>query len=751
MAKKYDWRRDDPDRHREARRYDKPGPSRRYLLHVLKDMGVPAGFDTLARALRLKGKAERQALGARLGAMVRDGQIILNRRDEYCLLERIPVVSGSVVAHKDGFGFVVRDDGEEPDIYLAPRQMRSVVHGDRVAVRIKGTDRRGRPDGSLVEVIERKTPEIVGRYVVERGVGFVVPDNPRITHNVMVARGKAARAKNGQIVMVRITEWPTEHSPPVGEISEVMGDEAAPGMETDIALRAHGLPHRWSKAVREETGRFGRTVPTKAKKDREDLRGLPLVTIDGADARDFDDAVYAEPAGKGWRLIVAIADVAHYVRPGTALDGEAVERGTSVYFPNRVVPMLPEELSNGLCSLNPKVDRLCMVCEMRVSPAGKVTRSRFYEGVMKSAARLTYGEVAAMLYDGDSTLRRRHKALLPALTHLDQLYRAFAKARRGRGAIDFDMPEVRFSFDERGRVSGVTRYERNDAHKIIEECMIAANVQAARFLRRHRMPTLYRCHGEPDESRVDDLRLFLGGLGLSLPGKGKLEPKHYRAVLAQVAGRPDAGLIEMVLLRSMQQAEYAPKNIGHFGLALPQYAHFTSPIRRYPDLLVHRGIRHVLRGGKASAFRYSHGDMGGLGMRCSAAERRADEATREALDWLKCEFMQDKIGEEFDGIVIGVTDFGLFVQLDDIQVEGLVHVTSLGSDYFRHDRAHHRLVGERSGEVYRLTDPLRVRVVRASLEDRKIDFELVDDERRSSDDGSRGSRRRRSSGRRRRR
>ncbi len=725
MTKKYNWRRDDPHRQREARRYEKPGPSRKYLLHVLEDLGVPVSFETLAKHLALSGRDERQALGARLGAMVRDGQILKNRRDEYCLLGKLPLVTGTVTGHRDGFGFVIRDDGGD-DVFLAPRQMRSVIHGDRVAVRIKGTDRRGRDEGSLVEVIERRTPEIVGRYVVESGVGFVVPDNPRIAHQVIVPRGKAKRARNGQIVMVRVTEWPTERHPPVGEINEVMGDEAAPGMETDIAIRAHGLPHRWPDAVDREMRRFGKTVPTAAKKDREDLRGVPLVTIDGADARDFDDAVYCEPQGKGFRLLVAIADVAHYVQPGSALDDEAADRGTSVYFPNRVVPMLPEGLSNGLCSINPKVDRLCMVCEMRVSAEGKVTRARFFEGVMRSAARLTYAEVAAMLYDGDTALRRKHRRLLVHLEHLDRLYRRFARARRRRGAIDFDMPEVRFSFDERGRVSGVTRYERNDAHKIIEECMIAANVQAANFLKRHRMPTLYRCHGEPDEDRVTDLREFLGELGLSLPTRGKPEPKHYRDVLRAASGRPDAMLIQTVLLRSMQQAVYAPKNIGHFGLALPYYAHFTSPIRRYPDLLVHRGIRHVLRGGKAKDFRYGAKAMESLGIRCSAAERRADEASREAMDWLKCEFMQDKIGDEFDGMITGVTEFGLFVQLTDIQVEGLVHISSLGADYFRHDRAHHRLVGERTGQVFRLTDRVRVRVLRASLEDRKIDFELAD-------------------------
>jgi ribonuclease R len=472
-------------------------------------------------------------------------------------------------------------------------------------------------------------------------------------------------------------------------------------------------------------------VAPSVKQGREDLRPLPLVTIDGADAKDFDDAVYCEPVGTGWRLIVAIADVSHYVTRGSALDDEARERGTSVYFSRRVVPMLPETLSNGLCSLNPKVDRLCMACEMHVSDEGLVTVSRFFEGVMRSHARLTYDEVAAALFEDDAAARKRVDRLLPHLEHLDAVFRALLKARRGRGAIEFDMPEVGFAFDRHGRIARATTRMRNDAHRIIEECMIAANVEAAKFLKTHRLPALYRVHAGPAEEALEELALFLEAYGIRLKRRDKISPADYNAVVQQIRGRPDEALIETVMLRSLKQAVYQPANIGHFGLALTEYAHFTSPIRRYPDLLVHRGIRHLLRGGPAGAFEHDRAEMERLGQQCSASERRADEATREAMDWLKCEFMADKIGETFDAVVTGVADFGLFVQIPEFQIEGLVHISALGADYFRRDAVHRRLEGDRTGTRYQLSDKLRVRVAGVDLEERKIDFELADGAGRS--------------------
>ncbi|MBA3565029.1 MAG: ribonuclease R, partial [Gammaproteobacteria bacterium] len=538
---------------------------------------------------------------------------------------------------------------------------------------------------------------------------------------------KTGSAEPGQIVIAGILEQPTRHSQPVGEITRILGDDTQPGIETDIAINAHGLPHAWPKKLRAQVADIPSRVAAADKHGRIDLREVPLVTIDGADARDFDDAVYCERSESGWRLLVAIADVSHYVAKGTPLDAEARNRGTSVYFPTRVIPMLPEALSNGLCSLKPKVDRLCMVCEMRVSAQGKVAAARFYAALMRSAARLTYTEVAKILVEKETEIRTKYNELLPHLENLHDTFRALAKARARRGAIDFDMPDVRMEFDSNGRVAAIHEYRRNDAHRLIEECMIAANVQAAKFLREHKLPTLFRVHDQPDADRVDNLRLFLGTLGLKLARRETLEPKDFSAVLKQAAGRPDEALIETVTLRSMAQAVYQPKNIGHFGLALPAYAHFTSPIRRYPDLLVHRGICHALNGGSARNFAYGHKDMERLGQECSMKERRADEATREALDWLKCEFMQDKVGEAFDSIITGVTDFGLFVALKGMQIEGLVHVTSLGADYYRHDAASHRLIGERGGREYRLTDSLRVRVLRVGMEDRKIDFEPVEE------------------------
>ncbi|HEX6930113.1 MAG TPA: ribonuclease R [Gammaproteobacteria bacterium] len=713
----------DPYAEREADRYDQPIASRELILKVLDDLGRPADQDEIEFELRIRKEQDREALRRRLRAMVRDGQLVFNRRGGYCLAGRIGVVAGRVQAHRDGFGFLVPDEGGE-DIFLSPRQMQSVMHGDRISVRISGVDRRGRPEGSLVDVLERNTETLVGRFFEESGVGFVTPDNSRFQHDVLIPERDRNGAKHGQIVLVDLIEYPGPHTQPLGRIARVLGDHRAAGMEVEIAIHSFGLPHEFPGAVVEEAERFGAEVPEAAKAGRIDLRDVDLVTIDGEDARDFDDAVFCEPLkGGGWRLIVAIADVAHYVKPGSPLDTEAEKRGTSVYFPDWVIPMLPEALSNGLCSLNPKVDRLCMACDMRIDENGKVTRAKFHDAVMRSKARLTYTKVGRLLEQGDAAVHRELGPLVDRIHALHDLYKALAKARRRRGAIDFDRPETKIIFDENRKIDAIVPVERNVAHRIIEECMIAANVQAAKFLDRNRLPTLYRVHDGPKAESLEDLRSFLGPLSLSLGGGENPQPKDYAKLIEKIHGRPDQFLIETVLLRSLSQAVYQPKGDGHFGLALEHYAHFTSPIRRYPDLLVHRGLKVLVNQRPKKEFGYDHHRMETLGTHTSMTERRADEATRDAVAWLKCDFMADKVGEEYDGIITGVTNFGLFVELKAMQIEGLIHVTSLENDYYRHDPAQHRLIGDRGGKVYRLSDAIRVRVVRVNPDERKIDFE----------------------------
>jgi ribonuclease R len=719
-----------PHRNRKPARFD-AAPKRHssrsgnVISDALRDAGKPLKLDELAESLRKTGASARERLTEELEKMVHAGEIVRNRRDEYCLRERLPLIVGAISAHRDGHGFVMPDD-RSPPIYLAPRQMLEVIHGDRVAARISGQDFKGRPEGTIVEVLERGTQEIVGRLYDESGICFVVPDNPRIGHRVLIPRDRLEDAKAGQVVLVKLIEQPSRTAQPLGHIARVLGEHAAPGMETEIAIHSHGLPFEFPREALTEAERFGSTVSAAAKRDREDIRELPLVTIDGEDARDFDDAVWCEAVRGGWRLMVAIADVASYVAPDSALDREAKHRGTSVYFPNRVLPMLPEALSNGLCSLNPQVDRLCLVCEMRVNEAGKVTRSRFFEGLMRSRARLTYTKVAAFLANPAAVQDEEVRALGPELSQLHAVFRALHRARLQRGALDFDAPELKVRFDADGRVAAFVEYTRNDAHRLIEECMIAANVQAARFLKKHRIPTLYRVHGQPEEDRLEQLRQFLQGFGIHLPTDRELEPKDLSAVLQRVLGNEEAQLIETVVVRSLPQAVYQPANIGHFGLALPEYAHFTSPIRRYPDLMVHRGIRHVLQGGNAESFGWSPNTMAELGTQCSFTERRADDATRDALSWLKCEYMQDKIGEEFDALVTSVVDFGLFVRVKGLQIDGLVHVSALGADYFARDKSGFRMVAARSGRVFRLGDHLRVRLINVIIDERKIDFELAE-------------------------
>ncbi len=729
--KRGSWRQLDPFLTREQEKYGRPSPSREFILHYLEERGMPLTLDELRAEWRLDDDWEVEALSRRLRAMERDGQLIRNRREGYGPVAKMNLVPGRVIGHPEGHGFLIPDEGGD-SLFLSPRQMRKLLHGDRAVARVIGVDYRGRREGAVVEVLERNTETVVGRFCEERGACFIIPDNKRINQDIMVAADGRGEARAGQIVIAELIEQPSARSRPLGRVKEVLGEHMAPGMEVRIAIASHGIPVEWPEAVIEEAGRHGEAVPESAKQGRWDLRGTPLVTIDGVTARDFDDAVYCEKRGANWRLLVAIADVSWYVRPGTALDREARKRGNSVYFPDRAIPMLPEALSNGLCSLNPEVDRLCLVCEMTLSAEGRIVRSRFAEAVMRSHARLTYDTVAAIVADRDPRVRAEYAELIPHLDRLHELYRVLRASREQRGAMDFDTQETVIEYRSDRKIERISPTERNDAHRLIEECMISANVAAARFLQRHKLSGLYRIHEGPSEDRLNKLRAFLGELGLGLSGGEKPSPLDYTRLLEQVRDRPDAHLIQTVMLRSLAQAIYSPANVGHFGLALEAYAHFTSPIRRYPDLQVHRAIRHVLNGGRPVDFPYNHADLVGLGEHCSMAERRADEAVRDAVEWLKCEFMLDKVGQVFDGIITGVTGFGLFVELSGVYVEGLVHVTALRNDYYHFDPVGHRLHGERSGQVYRLGDSLRVRVARVDLDDRKIDFELVESERREN-------------------
>ena len=710
-------RRADPFFERESASYDYPLPSREYVEQTLAEQGVPLTLEALAETLEIQPH-EFEHFHRRLRAMERDGQVMRNRRGAYLLPDKVDLIKGKVQGHPDGFGFLVRDDGG-PDIFLGPKEMRELLHGDRAIVRIAGQDRRGRPEGKLVEVLERANSRVVGRVLNEHGVLIVVPENKRLAQDILVAPG-GKKPQPGQVVTVELIEQPTKFAQPIGKVVEVLGNYADPGMEIEIALRKHDLPFEFSSEAKAETRKLPVKVRKKDKTGREDITHLPLVTIDGETAKDFDDAVYCERQGRGFRLIVAIADVSHYVEAGGALDRDALERGNSVYFPRRVIPMLPEKLSNGLCSLNPEVERLCMVADMSISMTGAIKAYRFYPAVMYSHARLTYNKVAAALYEGDEGMRTELGALLPHLENLDKLFRVLLKARAKRGAIDFETTETRMIFDDNGKIAQIVPEVRNDAHRLIEECMLAANVCASDFLQQHKHAALYRVHEGPTPEKLEKLRGFLAEFGFDLPGGDDPHARDYARLLEKLKGRPDVQLLQTVMLRSLRQAVYSPDNVGHFGLAYESYTHFTSPIRRYPDLLVHRAIKAVLAGEQ-----YRPGDWDAIGMQCSTTERRADEATRDVVAWLKCYYMQDRVGEEFSGCVSAVVPFGLFVALDDIFIEGLVHISDLGSDYFHFDEARHELVGERSNARYRLSDRVRVQVMRADLETNKIDFRLI--------------------------
>jgi ribonuclease R len=702
-------------------------PSREQVLAILEEAGVPLTDDELIARLGVTEEEERQGIERRIAAMERDGQILRNRRGLILVADKAGLIKGKVIGHPDGFGFLQPEDGRD-DLFLGPKQMHKVLHGDIALARVTGIDRRGRQEGGIVEVLERANMKVVGRLFIEHDVAFVIAENKRINQDILVLPASLGGAKEGQVVVVEIVEQPSKQAEPIGRVVEILGNYADPGMEIEIALRKHDLPHEWPNDVLSAAKKLPKKVDAKDIKGRRDLRTLPFVTIDGETARDFDDAVYAEtlpPKGKGgkspgFKLWVAIADVSHYVKLSDPLDREAYNRGNSVYFPRRVIPMLPEELSNELCSLKPDVDRLTMVCEMEVSTGGVVKHYEFYPGVIHSHARLTYTRVAAAI-EGKTADPPVPDGLIPQIHTLYAVFKALLGEREKRGAIDFESVETQMIFDANGKIERIVQVQRNEAHRLIEECMLAANVSASDFLDKNKQPTLYRVHEGPTAQKLEALREMLKDFGLTLGGGDKPHAKDYAELLRRIKGKPYSGMLQTVMLRSLAQAVYTPENVGHFGLAYDAYAHFTSPIRRYPDLLVHRGIKAILKGTK-----YEGVDWNSVGQHCSETERRADDATRDVEAWLKSYYMQDHVGEEFDGTISGVTAFGLFVTLDELYVDGLVHISDLGQDYFQFDAAKHQLRGDRSGVKYQLAGRVRVKVVRVNLEQAKIDFVLAE-------------------------
>jgi ribonuclease R len=730
-------------------------PSREEILAVFRESAGPLDATALILALDVDPDAA-EVLTRRLNAMERDGQLQGDRTGVFILAQETGFIAGKVSAHRDGFGFVIPDDNSG-DLFLNDKEMQKVLHGDRVMAKVTGMDRRGRPEGTIVEVVSRANTHVIGRLLNEDGVWKVAPEDQRIAMDILIV-GKPGKAKAGQVVSVELIDQPARFKQPTGTVHEILGELDDPGMEIEIAVRKFGVPHVFSAAALKQAEKLPNQVTDADLSDRVDLRDVPMVTIDGEDARDFDDAVYCEPVkigrAKGYRLIVAIADVSHYVKPNEALDVDAIERSTSVYFPRRVIPMLPEKLSNGLCSLNPAVDRLTLVCDAVVTLTGEVKAYQFYPAVIHSAARLTYNQVADMLANPDGDEAKKRASILPHILNLNSVFHALLQERQKRGAIDFETTETYIVCDPNGKIEQIIPRTRNDAHRLIEECMLAANVCAADLLIRNKHPGAFRIHATPTEEKLKQLHTFLKQAGLTLNGGDKPSAGDYAALMQQIKQRPDAALLQTMLLRSMQQAVYSPDNIGHFGLAYEAYAHFTSPIRRYPDLLTHRAIKAILLGkkyepkgidlaslntnvsnatrkqkakDKAAGKEKQEKDLtiwDALGVHCSANERRADEASRDVEAWLKCYFVQDKIGEEFTGMVVGVTTFGIFVQLDELYVEGLVHITELGADYFQYDEARHELRGERTGKKFQLTDKVTVQVARVDMEARKIDLVL---------------------------
>ncbi|WNO60183.1 ribonuclease R [Rheinheimera sp. MMS21-TC3] len=718
----------DPHLAREQEKYENPIPSREFILQHIEKRNEPAYFEELVQELGLADDEAIFALKKRLRAMERDGQLIFTRNRRYGLVDNMDLVKGTVLGHRDGFGFLKLDQGG-PDWFLPQFEMRRLLPGDKVLATAQNIKSKDKIEARIVRILDARPEPIVGRYFKDFALGVVVPEDPRITQDIVIPDGEQGAARHGQVVLVEVTKRPSKRVNAIGKITEVLGEHLAPGMEIEVAIRNHQIPHEFSNAVLEQVAVYGEEVSEQSKQGRVDLTKLGLITIDGEDARDFDDAVYAETKkGGGWRLYVAIADVSAYVQPNTALDASALERGNSVYFPDHVVPMLPEALSNGLCSLNPHVDRLCLVADMHINSSGELESYQFYQAVMNSSARLTYNRVHKII-QGDEELRQQYAANLSNITALQQLYTKLAEVRTKRGALEFDTVETRFIFNSHRKIEQIVPVHRVESHKLIEECMIMANVAAARFIEKHQAHALFRVHERPDADRFANFRRFLAELGIEANLSAEPSPLELTQALASLGDRPDRELIETTMLRSMKQAVYQGDNQGHFGLALEAYAHFTSPIRRYPDLVLHRSIKAILakQGQQVTGSRYySAEEIVPLGEQCSMTERRADDATREVADWLKCEYMQDHIGAEFAGVVATVTNFGLFVRLTELYIEGLVHISSLKNDYYHYDAERQALIGKQGNNSYRMGDVLRVKVAAVNLEARKIDLVLAD-------------------------
>ncbi len=728
--------------------YDPDVPSREQILNLLRGAESPKPLQQLINHFNLTRQFGVDGLEKRLAAMQRDGQLENVPEGWQVTAKPKDYVIGRVQGHRDGFGFLIPEDGSQ-DLFLSPREMLKVLHGDRVQVKPTG-EYRGKPEGTIVEVLERSTNRLVGRLLQEQGIYVVAPEDQRIKHDILVPASDLGGAQHGQVVTVEIVQQPTRHTQPLGRIIEVLGEIDDPGMEIEIAVRKFDVPVGFSEAALAQADALPETVKQRDLNGRVDLRDVPFITIDGEDARDFDDAVYCEPVNmgteqrrrKGWRLLVAIADVSHYVQPEDALDTDALARGTSVYFPRRVIPMLPEKLSNGLCSLNPQVDRLVLVCDMVIPAtgvkAGTVAAYQFYNAVIHSHERTTYTQIWTALQQIDGPTARSLRHVLPHIQDLYTLYQLLDSTRKKRGAMDFDTVETKIISNDLGKIEQIVPHVRNDAHKLIEECMLAANTCAAEFIKANKRPGLYRVHEGPTPEKLKNLREYLRTLGLSLQGGDEPSGMDYAALLDAARPRPDFQIIQTMALRSMQQAIYSPDDAGHFGLAYPSYTHFTSPIRRYPDLLTHRVIKAILAKRAyvpetagvpwvegESRQQHEHALWEKLGIVLSAYERRADDASRDVEAWLKCWFVREHVGEVFSGKVTGVTSFGLFVTLDTLYVEGLVHVSELGTDYFQFNESLNELRGERTGKKYRLTDSVQVQVTRVDLEARRIEFALV--------------------------
>ncbi len=721
MAKKTKKiRNSDPFLNREKENYQNPIPSRELILEVMNDHGVPIPKKELIKKLEIT-KDEYPFFEKRIGAMARQGQILINRKDILCISKKLNLIPGKIMGHPDGFGFLIPEDSSLQDVFISPKEMSKVFHNDEVMVQVTGLDKKGRQEGVIVEVLSRGNSMIVGRVIQNHGVTIVRAEDKRISQDILVPYHQDMNAQPGQVVEVEMTTQPDFRTKPMGQITKIIGNYSDSGIEIEIALRKHHLPYEFSKDAIKESESFKDEILVSDYKDHIDLTKLDFVTIDGETAKDFDDAVFAQKAESNMRLFVAIADVSSYVSINSQLDKEALSRGNSVYFPRRVIPMLPEKLSNGLCSLNPQVNRLTMVCEMVIDNKGLVSEFKFYPAIIFSKARLTYTITHKILYENDDDLTKKYSHVLTNLKSLKKVYDLLSKQREKRSAIEFDSVETAINFNEDGKIDSIQPVHRNEAHKIIEECMLAANVSAAKFLLKENSPAIYRNHESPKEEKLELLKNYIAEFGLKLGGGQKPSAKDYSALLQSIRSRPESQMLQTMILRSMQQAVYETKNKGHFGLAYDTYTHFTSPIRRYPDLIVHRAIKEKL---KRNELRVK--DLDGIAKQCSTTERRADEASRDVEDWLKCYFMKDRLGDVFSGTISSVTGFGVFVSLDEIYIEGLIHVTDLGNDYYVFNKSKHALIGERSGKSFGMGDRVKIKVAKIDMELSRIDLILID-------------------------